>query len=349
MLTIFRKHTQSWIIKLIFSSIILVFIFFFGYSRMQKGGGGTGIAAKVNGEVIPYGRYKIAFENSREFYSKIFPDKLSDEMIFQIRASALHQVINEALLQQLGNDLGLTVTVQEIYDTISENPNFQKDGVFDPFIYKNTFLPYFERRYGLNYESMLKHGLLADKTKNFLISHINIAESQAKREFDKDKSNWTYERYTVPVSISKEGDNGKYDIEGEPIAVELLQALESGSNKKVNELVNKYSLTRNEFKDIDINKKHQLLPSEQDSAIFFDLFSLSQEKPVLKEPVRADSSWYIFKLVEKKKPTEKEWEEEKVEFIKEFTNKKKQEYLMQWQETMKQKADIEEYVLNERK
>lgn len=339
-----RKHSESWLIKVIFAVIVLVFIFFFGYSRMQKGSGGkTGIAARVNGEAIPYGRYRIAFENASEFYKKIFPDQMSDEMIFQIRASALSQVINEILLKQFAEDMGIKVTVKEIYDTIASNPNFQNEGVFDSNAYKNVFLPYFERRYGLNYEKLLKDGLLADHARDFILNNVEITENEAKETFYKEKTNWSFERIIIPESIA---EDGKFDVDGQTIASQVLESVKSGSKNELNSLVKKYSLKDEEIKDVTIDKKQRLLPDEDENEFYLDIFSLNKEKPTLAEPLKTGSSYYVFKLIDTKKPSDEDWEKQKEEYVKTLAEKKKQEYLMQWQETLKEKADIKEYILS---
>jgi hypothetical protein len=314
---------------------------------MQKGTGKTSVAARVNGATIPYGRYKLAFENSREFYKKIFPEQMSDEMLFQVRASALHQVINETLLEQMAGDLGIRVTVKEIYDVISKNPNFQNEGAFDPNAYKNVFLPRFERRYGLNYENLLKHGLLADKAKNFLINSVNVTEAEAKATFDKKNTLWSFERIIIPESIP-ETKEGTSDVEGEIIAKQVLEALQTSSKNDLNNLVKTYKLKKENLSDISLEKRHRVIPTEEENGLAFDVFSLSKENPTLRAPVKSGTSWYVFKLLNIKRASEENWKSKKEEFLKSLLERKKQDYLMQWQETMKQKADIEEYVLSER-
>lgn len=348
MLDVMRKHTRSWLIKAIFVAIILSFIFFFGYSRMQKGmQGKTGIAARVNGEAIPYGEYKLAMEDAREFYRKIFADEIPEEMWPQIRASALHKVINQALFAQLAGKLGITVTAAEIYDAISSNPNFQKDGAFEPNIYKNTFLPYFERRYGLNYEAFLKQNLLTIKAVDFLAGHVTVDEAEAKNEYKEDNTFWSFDR--IEIHNAPEGDvtsGTKGNRSNEEIAKEALEALASGSNRKVQQLTKKYDLKKEHLKDITIESRYDLIPGDQENKVFSELLSLSKEKPTPSNPIRSGSSWYAFKLVDFREPSDKDWGKEKAEFISALTERKKQDYLREWQEVMKEKAKIEEYVLS---
>ena len=58
LLSLMRKHAKSWIIKILIAMIIMVFIFFFGYSYISNEGEKV---AEVNGEAISYVEYQNAY------------------------------------------------------------------------------------------------------------------------------------------------------------------------------------------------------------------------------------------------------------------------------------------------
>lgn len=349
MLDVMRKHSSSWLIKVIFALIILSFVLFFGYSRMQKAmkglGGKSGIAVMVNGERIPVGYYKLAYENTHEFYKQLFPEQIPEDMVEQMKAAALHQIINRTLLTQLAGEFNISVTPDELYESVSKNPNFQRDGVFDADAYKNNFLVYFERRYGLNYEDFLKNDLLAEKVRNFLEGQINVTETEARGAFDRENRLWGFERITIPVT-APEGIT--YDIDAEEIAKKTVEAKVLKSSKELDDLLKKYKLGKDKVEKVSILNTEKLLPSQEDENAIKEILSLDLTNPTLGRPVKSGSNWYIITLTDLVQPNEEKWNKEKETFISSLTSKKKQEYLMQWLESFKSKSDIKEYVLGMR-
>ncbi len=343
MLDIMRKHTRSWVIKIIFTAIILSFIFFFGYSQMQRGGAGTSVAATVNGEAIPMGEYKIALTDAREFYRNMFKNEIPEQMWPQIRQSALLKVISQALMAQFAETIGFHVTDLEIYELIQQNPNFQKDGIFSPSSYKTVFLPYFERRFGLNYEDLLRQEMMAAKGTEFIMSQVTVVEAEAKQQFMEEKTKWTFERITIPKTAA---EGVTYDKTPAEIAGELHELLSNGKKREISKITKKYKLTDDELKEVTIQRKAMLIPSADQIDLFEELFSLTKENPIHKGPMESGESFYIFKLVKIEKPSESEWEKEKIAFISDYTNRAKQEELREWQERLRNEASIEEYVLS---
>lgn len=344
MLDVMRKHTKSWLIKVIFAVIILVFVFFFGYSQMQKGSGGGNVAATVNGEPIPYGRYKLALEESREFYKQLFKGDVPEEVRPQIAASALYKVINQKLFAQFAKETGLSVTTQEIYDVISANPSFQTNGEFDPIAYKTNVLPYFEKRFGINFEEMLREELLSSKAATFLTENVIVSDEEAKDEFNKENTTWTFDRIIIPA-VAPEGS--KYGLDSKEIAGKTLAAIRAGDKANINKLKKQYGLKTEKLDKVNFSGRQRLLPSDPENLYYTEILSLTTEEPVNKEPILINNNYYVFKLTGTERPSEDNWTKEKDEFKKIVTEKKKQEYLKMWQEDLKGKAKIEEFVLNQ--
>ena len=204
MLDFLRKKTESWLTKVVFTIIILTFIFFFGYSQMRTGGPGTNVAAVVNGTEIPYGLFKLQLENTTEFYKNMFKGQIPENMREQIRGTAVNEIINSYLLLQLADKLGIKISDLEIYDAISKNPSFQIDGKFDAIKYKKDFLPYFQRRFGISYEKLLRNELTNMKLVNFLSNQVSITEEEAKLNFDQENTLWSFRRIVIPENLTED-------------------------------------------------------------------------------------------------------------------------------------------------
>ena len=129
-----RRQTKSWFVYLAFGIIIIVFVFFYGYSG--KGAPGQGVAAEVNGQKITRSQYEMNYENlllmSRNLYNKT---SFTDEELKQLRQRALDDLIERTLILQEAERLGITVSLDETRRDIAQNPAFQRGGQFDKALY----------------------------------------------------------------------------------------------------------------------------------------------------------------------------------------------------------------------
>ena len=79
MLSLMRDKAQSWIIKILFGIIIIVFVGFYGFSSNKD---------TVKEPVVTVGEKKIsmkefqgAYKNMLQFYTNIYKDQISDKSL----------------------------------------------------------------------------------------------------------------------------------------------------------------------------------------------------------------------------------------------------------------------------
>lgn len=197
MLSILRRKAASWITRIVFAAIIISFAFFFGYNRMaRKMRGGKGIVATVNGHAITKPRFQFAYENTYQMYRNIFKGKegedLPPEIIKSVQSSALQQLVSQAIMVELGKDLGLEPTPTELADTIKELPQARAGDKFDEYFYIYRFLPYFQQKYGLSFEDLVAEDIIAKNLRDLF--DANFTGAEAKRLYDMEKTKWTFER-----------------------------------------------------------------------------------------------------------------------------------------------------------
>jgi peptidyl-prolyl cis-trans isomerase D len=72
-----RQHARSWLIKVLMTVIVLVFIFYFGYSFKARQGLKI---ALVNGEVISGLDYDKAYRNLYESFRRQYKDKWNEDI-----------------------------------------------------------------------------------------------------------------------------------------------------------------------------------------------------------------------------------------------------------------------------
>jgi len=226
-ITLMRKHTKSILIKIMVGLIAIVFIFWGIYSFREKRGAKV---AYVNGDLITGQEYDLRYRELLDSLQKQYKEYWNDNLIrvFQLRERALDSLIDEKLIRQEADSLGLRVTDDEVSDAILSSPAFQENGKFDMAKYRSILR--YNRMEPVDFEFRIKSDLLNEKIIRFIESFfptteneimdyytyqkekINIAftsfdpkdfkgkveikEDEKKEYFEKNK-----ERYRVPTQI----------------------------------------------------------------------------------------------------------------------------------------------------
>lgn len=134
MLTFWRKR-KTIAVHLVFWPIIAVFVIW-GFERYGNPVGGA--AAEVNGQAIPLSDYKNAMQHMIETYSQVFGgnfDEKAQEQ-YHIKENALGQLVDQLLIMNQANDMGVKPSDAAVRDVIVAMPYFQKDGKFSREIYE---------------------------------------------------------------------------------------------------------------------------------------------------------------------------------------------------------------------
>jgi peptidyl-prolyl cis-trans isomerase D len=129
MLNWLRKYSKSWFIALVIGAIVVVFILWgvgsFQSSRFQE-------AAQVNGASISMTAFMRAYQEMIKRYQEEFKGELTEEMIktMHLKEQTLNRLIDEALIFQAADRLGIRVSDAELQEAIRSYPYFQEDGKF---------------------------------------------------------------------------------------------------------------------------------------------------------------------------------------------------------------------------
>lgn len=130
MLNVFRKHATSWLIKVALFLIVIVFIFWGGYSYTSRD---ARRLARVNDKFITISEFDQSYNNLVEMYKRQFGDALSEDMLrkLNLKQQALNMLIQRYIVEEAAKNLGLAATAQEVQQQILQYPVFQKGGAFD--------------------------------------------------------------------------------------------------------------------------------------------------------------------------------------------------------------------------
>ncbi|WP_158133258.1 peptidylprolyl isomerase [Vibrio navarrensis] len=135
-----REGVNSIAVKIILGLIILSFIFAGVGSYLVSGSNNA--AAKVGNREIGRGEFEMAYQNARNRMQSqmgdYFTQLLADPgYVESLRRSVLDEMINDVLLDQQAESLGLRISDAQIRTIILNMPEFQVEGKFNQEIYQS--------------------------------------------------------------------------------------------------------------------------------------------------------------------------------------------------------------------
>jgi len=125
------NEKYPWFLAATIGFIALSFIIgmgWWGFGEQQ----GT-IVASVGDLTVSQDEFKRAYENTYRFYKDKVPGEFKDETIKQY---VVEQLVDNRVWQIAAKNMGLTITEEDLRDVITQIPEFQKNGTFDPELYQ---------------------------------------------------------------------------------------------------------------------------------------------------------------------------------------------------------------------
>src|SRR5436190_1272812 len=185
MLDVMRSNAKSSLIALIFGAIILTFVFSFG-----RGSSGFRTrtpetwAARVNGELVTASDFAQAYSNRFRQMSQIRGGKYTTDNAKQdnLKAETLKGLVDQELIAQQADDLGIQVSDAEVADAIYKSPQFEQDGKFEFEYYKRLV----ENGYGMSvktFEEAYRRDLLRGKVIQAAIAGANVSDDEVKAAY----------------------------------------------------------------------------------------------------------------------------------------------------------------------
>lgn len=182
MLSYMRKKAASWIIKVIFAVIIIVFVFFYGFSDLRKAGSGS-VLATVGGRKIHLTEYLTAYKNTLQLYRTLYKDQFSDELIEKLglKQKVLEDLINREILLQEAERLNVRVAPETVRSAIMAMPVFQDNGVFSEQLYQRTL-----NHFGItaaDFERDKEKELVLKMMQDMLFNAVTVSEQEVRDMF----------------------------------------------------------------------------------------------------------------------------------------------------------------------
>lgn len=191
MLGLMRKHATSWLIKVACFAIVIVFIFWGGYSYTEKK---ASRVAVVNGSYIGLREYQSMYSNLVEQMRRQFGRQFSSELVetLNLKGQALDRLISRRLILAEAGMLKFDVSREELQNAIVSYPAFQTSGRFDPLRYQQALR--YSRLTPQEFEASQHEDLLINKVEQFITRGTKVLESEMLSFFHhtRDRVNLAY-------------------------------------------------------------------------------------------------------------------------------------------------------------
>jgi len=133
MLKLMREssHSYPWLLKSIMGIIALAFVITMGWWGFGEQTGA--VVASVGDLTVSRDEFRRAYENTYRLYKDKVPGELKDETIKQM---VVDQLVDNRTWLIAAKNMGLAVADADLREVIMQIPDFQKNGAFDPEIYR---------------------------------------------------------------------------------------------------------------------------------------------------------------------------------------------------------------------
>jgi peptidyl-prolyl cis-trans isomerase D len=204
MLRVFRDNLQYlkwvlWLVVLVF--VGFVFVGFGSIDLTAQGGSVTTPAAKVGTQEVSYAQFERAYRQVETQYREAYGQQFTRELANQLGLpmQVLNQLINERLVLQEAQRMGLDVTDVELRQAILAMPVFQRDGAF---MGQQAYVDLL-RANGLrpeDFEALQREALLTQKMQNALAQTVFVGPEEVEAEYRQQAETATVRLLRLPAS-----------------------------------------------------------------------------------------------------------------------------------------------------
>ncbi len=179
-----RKNVKSWIVKLAFFVIIVVFSFWGVGSMTAKK---RNVVATVNGSVITAKDFSDAYDRLLQRYQQQYKDQFTSEMAAQLKLKqqALNSLIDRQLMLNYAHRYKLTVSDEELQGRIAKMAAFQRNGSFDPRLYRQLLS--YNHLTPAEFEVSLRDDLLLDKLRQIFRTGAKVSGEEVEQLYRRQR------------------------------------------------------------------------------------------------------------------------------------------------------------------
>ena len=202
----FANEKYPWFLAITIGFIAITFVVGMGWWGFGEQSGS--VVATVGDQSISLDEFKRAYENTYRFYREKVPGEFKDETIKQY---VVEQLVDHRVWLIAAHNMGLTVSDDDLRESILQIPEFQRNGRFDPEHYQRLLAA--NHMTPSIFESMQAKELLSLKARMMVsdavaLTPAELAEAQAlmlrQQDPDPAKAAAAKERAIQDVLLQKQ-------------------------------------------------------------------------------------------------------------------------------------------------
>ncbi len=169
------------VLKIIMGVIAVTFVFSMGWYGIQSRE--ADVAISVNGMEIKSQDYKRAYSRAVESYRDMYKDQFDAEMLekMDVRGKVIDGLVARKLWIGSAQELGLSVSDEELREGIMKMKTFHKEGKFDRKLYKNILEA--NRLTEAVFEESQREEFLIEKMKNIVRDSVSVSNYEVNEAF----------------------------------------------------------------------------------------------------------------------------------------------------------------------
>jgi peptidyl-prolyl cis-trans isomerase D len=197
-ISVMREYARS--LKIVLLIVIAVFIltsgvlFYFGSGPFE--GGGTNAVAVVNGEEIPFERFRRAQANLAAAYERMARQRLTPEMAERLGLSqqVVNELVTETVVVQGAAKEGVRVSDDELRTTIQGIREFHEGGRFSRDEYLKVLR---QLRLGPGeFETEIRRQLVRRKMETLIKQGVKVSDAELRQAYadrhERVRATWAY-------------------------------------------------------------------------------------------------------------------------------------------------------------
>ncbi|HHD81706.1 MAG TPA: peptidylprolyl isomerase [Campylobacterales bacterium] len=168
MITWMQHHKKYLVVTIWVATIAFIGAGFVGWGAYDFNSDRASSVAKVGDRKITVQEYQLAYANFYNFYNNTLGGQLTQEKADKmgLEKMVMQNIINETLLLNYADEIGLRVEPEEVKQTLINDDAFKLNGVFDKETYYRVIKQ--AKLSAKDYENGLKKQLLLAKIQNVL-------------------------------------------------------------------------------------------------------------------------------------------------------------------------------------
>jgi len=190
-------------------ALFVLFMVISDSNVLEALGGKTNNVGSVNGEDISYQEFVNAVDQQRENQKKQTGKDVDEQNMEQLRDQVWDALVTQKLLAEQIDKFGITVSDEEIKETIlGENPpqfikqNFiDSTGNFNRQVYEQALFDPRNKEALVQAEEFVRQNSLNEKLQSLILASVNISEADIKNKFNEQNLKLKAQYLLVDLSL----------------------------------------------------------------------------------------------------------------------------------------------------